>query len=65
MATRWQLDRFGDEGFAEMAEAERAVSPLARTPGPDDVAEAIVGLLASDVVTGVDVVVDSGKHLLY
>ena len=65
VATRWQLDQFGDEGFAERAEAERAVSPLARTPGPDDVADAILGLLGSDVVTGVDVVVDSGKHLLY
>ncbi len=65
VATRWQTDQFGDDGFAERSEAERAVAPLARTPGPDDVADAIVGLLSSDVVTGVDVVVDSGKHLLY
>ncbi len=65
VATRWQLDRHGADAFAEMTEREREVAPLARTPDADDVAAAVLGLLGADVVTGVDVVVDAGKHLMY
>jgi len=32
---------------------------------PNDVADAVLGLLRADMVTGVDVVVDGGKHLMY
>jgi len=63
--TRWQRDHHGDEGFADLTERERAVSPLARTARPVDVADAVLGLLRADMVTGVDVILDGGKHLLY
>lgn len=63
--TRWQRDHHGDERFAELSERERAVSPLARTAGPADVADAVLGLLRADMVTGVDVILDGGKHLTY
>lgn len=65
VATRWQLDRHGEEAFGELAARERELSPLARTVQPEDVASAVLGLLAADMVTGVDVVVDAGKHLMY
>lgn len=65
VATRWQLDRHGEDGFAAMTEREREVAPLAATPQPEDVAAAVLGLLGTDMVTGVDVVVDAGKHLMY
>ena len=63
--TRWQRDHHGEQGFAELVEQERSQSPLAATTGPGDVADAVLGLLRADMVTGVDVVVDGGKHLMY
>ena len=38
---------------------------LARYFDPEDVADAIIGLLASRHVTGQDVVIDGGKSLTY
>lgn len=64
VATRWQLDHHG-EAFAEIAERERAVTPLARTLGPEDVADAVAGLIGARGVTGVDMIVDGGKHITY
>lgn len=64
ISTRWQLDHHG-EAFAELAARERSVAPLARTLGPEDVADAIAGLVGARGVTGVDVIVDGGKHITY
>lgn len=63
--TRWQRDHHGAEAFRAMVAREEEVVPLGRIVGPDDVASAVMGLLAADMVTGVDVVVDGGKHLRY
>lgn len=38
--------------------------PLKRHSGPDDISEAILSLLKSNVVTGQILFVDEGKHLL-
>lgn len=65
VATRWQLDHHGSDAFEELTAREREVSPLGRTTAPEDVAAAVLGLLAADMVTGVDVIVDAGKHLMY
>lgn len=65
VATSWQTNRLGEEGFAEMTARERAVAPLARTLAPEDVADTVIGLLGARGVTGVDVIVDAGKHLMY
>jgi len=43
VATSWQINRHGNEGFAEMTARERAVAPLARTLGPEDVADTVLG----------------------
>ena len=63
VATRWQTGLHGEERFAELAAAERARAPLGRTVGPEHVAQAVVGLLHMDLVTGEDVVVDAGRWL--
>lgn len=63
--TRWQRGHHGEEGFEAMTERERVVVPLASTTQPEDVADAVVGLVRADMVTGVDVIVDGGKHLMY
>ena len=63
--TRWQRGHHGEDAFEGMTERERETTPLSRTTQPRDVADAVLGLLRADMVTGVDVVVDGGKHLMY
>lgn len=65
VATRWQAGLHGEEGFAERAAAERRTVPLRRTAGPEHVAQAVLGLLAMDLVTGEAIIVDGGKHVVY
>ncbi|MDQ7908158.1 SDR family oxidoreductase [Phytohabitans sp. ZYX-F-186] len=64
-ATRWQPGLHGEEGFARRAAAEREVVPLRRTAEPEHVAQAVVGLLGMDLVTGEALILDGGKHVLY
>jgi NAD(P)-dependent dehydrogenase (short-subunit alcohol dehydrogenase family) len=58
-------------GLVGEAEAERQWSteaphiPLGRVCTPTDIAKTIVALLELPMVTGVDVIVDGGKHILY
>lgn len=65
VATRWHLDRLGPDGFADLAERERERVPLDRTAEPEHVAQAIMALLAADMVTGESIIVDGGKYLTY
>lgn len=65
VATRWQTSLHGAAGFTERAEAERRNVPLRRTAEPGHVAQAVLGLLAMDQVTGEAVTVDGGKHVVY
>jgi NAD(P)-dependent dehydrogenase (short-subunit alcohol dehydrogenase family) len=65
VATRWQTGIHGEAGFAERAEAERNSVPLRETSDPVHVAQAVLGVLAMDMVTGEAVIVDGGKHIMY
>jgi 3-oxoacyl-[acyl-carrier protein] reductase len=65
VATRWQTDLHGVTGFAERARAERETVPLRQTSTPEHVAQAVLGLLAMDQVTGEAVILDGGKHVTY
>jgi 3-oxoacyl-[acyl-carrier protein] reductase len=65
VTTRWQTDLHGEEEFARLARQERMRVPLARTAGPEHVAQAVLGLLGMDMVTGETVIVDGGKHVTY
>lgn len=64
VATRWF--RQVDEGRAQAQEESTAmVTPLRAVATPEHVAQAVLGLLAMDMVTGENVVVDGGLRLLY
>lgn len=64
VATRWF--RQVDTGAAEAQEAGvAAATPLGRVATAEDVAQAVLGLLGMDMVTGQDLVVDGGLGLLY
>ncbi|NUT51940.1 MAG: SDR family oxidoreductase [Saccharothrix sp.] len=65
VATRWQTSLHGEAGFAARAEDERRTVPLHRTADPGHVAQAVLGLLAMEQVTGEAVIVDGGKHVRY
>jgi NAD(P)-dependent dehydrogenase (short-subunit alcohol dehydrogenase family) len=65
VATRWQTGLHGAEEFEKRASAERATVPLRQTAGPEHVAQAVLGLLAMDLVTGETVILDGGKHVTY
>jgi 3-oxoacyl-[acyl-carrier protein] reductase len=61
--TRWARSRKGED-FAAAAEARtRATTPLRRNAQPEDIADAILGLIRSDFVTGQDLLVDGGRSM--
>ncbi|MEJ3748360.1 SDR family oxidoreductase [Actinomycetes bacterium KLBMP 9797] len=64
-ATRWQPGLHGEEEFARRAAAEREVVPLRRTAEPEHVAQAVLGLLGMELVTGEAIILDGGKHVVY
>ena len=64
VSTRWfrQLD----ESAAEAQERRyAATAPLREVATPEHVAQAVMGLLAMDMVTGENLIVDGGFHVLY
>ena len=65
VVSRWLGDLVGEDAAAERWAKESGVVPLAAIATPEDVAEAIVALIGARFVTGQDIIVDGGKHLLY
>ncbi|QBI56357.1 SDR family NAD(P)-dependent oxidoreductase [Streptomonospora litoralis] len=65
VATRWQTDLRGEDGFAEFSSKEREVIPLRSTTQPEQVAHTLLAMLEMDAVTGETLVIDGGKHVLY
>lgn len=63
--TRWHRDHLGDEGATELARRNAESEPLGRVAMAEDVAEVILNLLATPMVTGQTLIVDGGKHLKY
>ena len=65
VSTRWARTKKGDS-FAEASEAHAIkVAPMKAAASADHVAQAIMGFVLSDLVTGQDVIVDGGTHLNY
>ncbi|TQM85039.1 ketoreductase RED2 [Saccharothrix saharensis] len=56
--TPWTKD------FTEIAEMTKRVTPLQRVGRPEDVAEAVLGLVDARYVTGQVLLVDGGAHLV-
>jgi NAD(P)-dependent dehydrogenase (short-subunit alcohol dehydrogenase family) len=65
VATRWHTDAIGVAAFERKAAAEREVAPLARIADAEHVAQAVLGLLTMDLVTGESIILDGGRHVLY
>jgi len=65
VATRWHIDRVGEQVFSEMAAKEERKAPLRRTARPEHIAQMVTALLESDMVTGEVLVGDGGRHLGY
>ncbi len=64
VATRW-FRRVDEAAAVAQEEAAQAVTPLRQVATPEHVSQAVLGLLAMDQVTGENLVVDGGVHLLY
>ena len=63
--SRWFRQGMGDE-FTDAVERQTAAdTPLQFVMTPEHVAQAVMGLLAMDGVTGEAIIVDGGKHLKY
>ena len=65
VSTRWFGRKFGQDAASAQEDAFAKGTPLQKIATPDDVAQAIVALLESDLITGQDIVVDGGKSVLY
>jgi 3-oxoacyl-[acyl-carrier protein] reductase len=65
VATRWFRTRIGEEAATALEQRSAAVTPLARVATPEHVSQAVLGLLRMDQVTGENVIVDGGAHILY
>ncbi len=63
--TRWLERGIGKGTTAREAERVAGETPLAATAMPQDVADTIIGLLATKFVTGQEIVIDGGKGLTY
>jgi 3-oxoacyl-[acyl-carrier protein] reductase len=65
VSSRWFRRRFGEDAATVQEESFAKATPLQKIATPDDVAQAVIALLESDVITGQDLVVDGGKNILY
>ena len=65
ISTRWFRSAFGDEATATLEERIASSTPLGRVASPEHVAQAVMGLLGSDHVTGETLLVDGGRHVNY
>lgn len=65
VSTRWFRDPFGEERASQQEQATAAVTPLKAVATAEHVAQAVMGLLAADFVTGETLIVDGGKSITY
>jgi len=65
VATRWFRTPFGEEAAAAQEERIASGTPLGRVATAADVAQAVMGFLGTDLVSGETMVVDGGRHVTY
>jgi NAD(P)-dependent dehydrogenase (short-subunit alcohol dehydrogenase family) len=65
VSTRWFRRAFGAEAAESQEGAMAGQTPLAGVATPEHVAQAVMGFLRADFVTGQYLVVDGGKSLAY
>jgi NAD(P)-dependent dehydrogenase (short-subunit alcohol dehydrogenase family) len=64
VSTRW-FRQFDASGADSQEASAAATTPLNAVATPDHVAQAVMGFVENDMLTGQDVVVDGGKNILY
>ncbi|HEX6350854.1 MAG TPA: SDR family oxidoreductase [Candidatus Dormibacteraeota bacterium] len=65
VATRWFRQKYGDEAADAQEQFMAQHTPLGQVATPDHVAQAVLGLLGMDLVTGENLIVDGGVHVAY
>jgi len=65
VATRWFRQKYGDEAADAQEQFMAQHTPLGEVATPDHVAQAVLGLLGMDLVTGENLIVDGGVHIAY
>lgn len=65
VTTGWHAALAGEEAAQAFAAEEAAAVPLRQVAGPEHVAQVVVDLLFTELVTGETLIVDGGKHVLY
>jgi 3-oxoacyl-[acyl-carrier protein] reductase len=65
VATRWFRNAFGDEAAAAQEERWADGTPSGRVSTAEHVAQAVMGFLGADQVSGETLVVDGGRHVAY
>jgi 3-oxoacyl-[acyl-carrier protein] reductase len=65
VSSRWFRQPFGDEAAAAQEAAMAGRTPLKAVATPAQVAQAVMGFIRSDIVTGQHLVVDGGLNVTY
>ena len=65
VSSRWFRQPFGEDAAAAQEEAMANRTPLKLVATPEQVAQAVMGLVRSDAVTGQHLVVDGGVNVTY
>jgi len=65
VATRWFRRPFGEQAADDLEQKRADSTPLRGVAKPEHVAQAIMGLLGADFVTGQTLVVDGGASINY
>jgi NAD(P)-dependent dehydrogenase (short-subunit alcohol dehydrogenase family) len=65
VSSRWFRQPFGEDAAAAQEEAMAKRTPLRLVATPEQVAQAVMGLVRSDAVTGQHLVVDGGVNVTY
>jgi NAD(P)-dependent dehydrogenase (short-subunit alcohol dehydrogenase family) len=65
VATRWFRQKYGDEPASAQEQFMAEHTPLGAVALPEHVAQAVMGFLGMDLVTGENLIVDGGMHVAY
>jgi 3-oxoacyl-[acyl-carrier protein] reductase len=65
VASRWFRQQYGDEAATAQEQFVAQHTPLREVATPDHVAQAVMGFLGMDLVTGENLIVDGGVHVAY
>jgi 3-oxoacyl-[acyl-carrier protein] reductase len=65
VATRWFRSAMGEEAAASQEARLAELTPLRQVATAEHVAQAVMGFLGADQVTGETLLVDGGRHVMY